>query len=58
LGRLGRSDAPDKKNVENDMLDERKSKAATTAMAATPDRAAATTGLLIAVIAEQGQASG
>jgi len=43
------------------MLDERKSKAATTAttaMAATPDRAAATTGLLIAVIAEQGQASG
>ncbi len=43
------------------MLDERKSKAATTAttaMAATPDRGAVTTGLLTAAIAEPGAASG
>jgi len=64
LGDWGLWDAQDKENVKNDMLDERKSKAATTAttattaMAAAPDRGAVTTGLLTAVIAEPGAASG
>lgn len=57
-GDWGLWDAQDKENVENDMLEERKSKAATPATTATPDRAAVTTGLLTAVIAEQGAASG
>jgi len=61
LGDWGLWDAQDKENVKNDMLDERKSKAATTAttaMATAPDRGAVTTGLLTAVIAEPGAASG